>query len=163
MTPEEFPVINHKEQWPGCPASVPWGLLAPHEKQALRNHNQTLTRLAERGGCSPCELVALIEERRHQRMTKEASARRLIELIDRHLRLTEPTAQEIDDHRWAMQTFDSVHGLEPREYSDAEVIAELLKPMGRCSNETALEEQRRLRRNDAGSEHRYTSTNTPAT
>lgn len=45
----------------GCPETVPWDLLAPHEKQALRNHDQTLKRLAERGGLSPAEMVAVIE------------------------------------------------------------------------------------------------------
>lgn len=44
----------------GCPRSVPWEFVAPHERQALRNHEQTLDRLAERGGLSPGELVAVV-------------------------------------------------------------------------------------------------------
>jgi hypothetical protein len=36
-------------------------LLAPHEKQAKKNHDQTLERLAQRGGLSFCEMVAIIE------------------------------------------------------------------------------------------------------
>ncbi len=34
---------------------IPWGLIEPHEKQALTNHDQTLKRLAERGGLSSVE------------------------------------------------------------------------------------------------------------
>lgn len=44
-------------------AFVPWNLVAPHEKQAQRNHSQTLARLAERGGLSPGELAAVLEDR----------------------------------------------------------------------------------------------------
>ncbi len=44
----------------GCPRSVPWVLVAPHEKQARLNHDQTLERLAQRGGLSPSELVAVV-------------------------------------------------------------------------------------------------------
>lgn len=51
-----------------CPLSVPWALLAPHEKQAWLSHNQSLSRLAERGGLAPCEMVAVIEDRKWSRM-----------------------------------------------------------------------------------------------
>jgi len=47
----------------GCPESVPWSLLAPHEKQAWRNHSQTLERLAARGGLAVSEMVWIIEGR----------------------------------------------------------------------------------------------------
>ena len=39
---------------------MPWEFVAPHEQQALQNHKQTLARLAERGGLSPGELVAVV-------------------------------------------------------------------------------------------------------
>jgi hypothetical protein len=44
--------------------SVPWSLLAPHEAQAVRNHSQSLERLAQRGGLSACEALAVIEGRK---------------------------------------------------------------------------------------------------
>ena len=44
----------------GCPRSVPWSLVAPHARQAEHNHSQTLERLAQRGGLSPAELVAVL-------------------------------------------------------------------------------------------------------
>jgi len=40
-----FPVLLNyfeRKQMPNCPLSVPWSLLAPHEEQALYNHDQTL-------------------------------------------------------------------------------------------------------------------------
>ncbi len=44
--------------------SIPWWIIAPHEKQALRNHGgQTLERLAERGGLGPSEALAVLEDR----------------------------------------------------------------------------------------------------
>lgn len=48
---------------------VPWHLIASHAAQADRNHGQTLERLAERGGLSPCELAAVLLNRPWQRMT----------------------------------------------------------------------------------------------
>lgn len=47
----------------GAPSSVPWRLLAPHEAQALRNHEQTLERLAARGGLAPYEMRLIVEGR----------------------------------------------------------------------------------------------------
>jgi len=47
----------------GCPRNVPWSLVEPHENQARRNHSQTLTRLAERGGLSPQELIAVLTDK----------------------------------------------------------------------------------------------------
>lgn len=49
----------------------PWAIVAKHEKQADRNHGQTLRRLAERGGLAPCELVAVLEDRAWHRMKDE--------------------------------------------------------------------------------------------
>jgi hypothetical protein len=43
--------------------SVPWGLMAPHEARALKNHDQTLRRLAERGGLSPREAWCVLNDR----------------------------------------------------------------------------------------------------
>lgn len=39
-----------------CPTRIPWGLVAPYEGNALRNHDQSLKRLAQRGGLDPLEL-----------------------------------------------------------------------------------------------------------
>ncbi len=47
----------------GCPRSVPWSVLEPYAEQAMRFHGQTLEKLAERGGLSPSEVAAVIEDR----------------------------------------------------------------------------------------------------
>lgn len=40
--------------------SIPMALLQPYEEQALRNHNQSLQRLAERGGMDSCEILGIV-------------------------------------------------------------------------------------------------------
>lgn len=59
--------------------AIPWSMLAPHEKQALRNHDQTLAGLASRGGLSPCEALAVLEDRPWHRMDDIAAYRQLNE------------------------------------------------------------------------------------
>jgi hypothetical protein len=39
---------------------VPWSLIEPYDEQARKNHSQTLKRLAERGGLSMCEAMAIM-------------------------------------------------------------------------------------------------------
>lgn len=55
---------------PVCVIGMPWRLLRPHEKQADRNHGQTLACLAERGGLSSCEMVAVMDDRQHRPMSE---------------------------------------------------------------------------------------------
>ena len=44
--------------------SIPWDAIASHEKQARMNHGgQSLETLARRGGLSPSEAVAVLEDR----------------------------------------------------------------------------------------------------
>lgn len=67
-----FPVLwgqrsrEEKALWEklGCPKEVPWHILAPHEAQAHKNHSQSLETLARRGGLSPSEMLAILEDRR---------------------------------------------------------------------------------------------------
>ena len=44
----------------GLPKGVPWSFVEPHEDQALSNHEQTLDRLAQRGGLGADELLAVV-------------------------------------------------------------------------------------------------------
>ncbi len=46
---------------------VPWSLIAPYEAQAQRNHSQTLKRLAERGGLSICEAMAVMSSAEYEK------------------------------------------------------------------------------------------------
>ena len=65
--------------------SIPWALIAPHETQALANHcGQSLDRLASRHGLSPCEAVAIIEDRAWHAMDEQAALDRLAELVREH-------------------------------------------------------------------------------
>jgi hypothetical protein len=57
-----------------------WGVIEPHERQADANHGQTLERLAQRGGLSPCEAVAVLEDRDWRPMPDAAALARLREL-----------------------------------------------------------------------------------
>lgn len=43
--------------------TIPWALIAPHERQAQSNHSQTLERLAQRGGLCPNEATRIIQDR----------------------------------------------------------------------------------------------------
>lgn len=64
------------------PRRVPWELLAPHQAQARRNHMQSLERLATRGGLSPCEMVAVLEDRPWRKMSDEEASAALTRIVD---------------------------------------------------------------------------------
>ena len=55
----QFPIMDED----GPLQAIPWTLMAPHYQQARNNHSQTLKRLAERGGLSPIEAVAVLEDK----------------------------------------------------------------------------------------------------
>lgn len=48
---------------PAIVLTVPWDLMLGHAEQAMKNHYQTLGRLAEHGGLSASEAVAVLEDR----------------------------------------------------------------------------------------------------
>jgi hypothetical protein len=57
-----FPVLfNGRDDHPECPRSVPWAFIEPGRAQALSNHDQTLERLAERGGLCPGKIRCALE------------------------------------------------------------------------------------------------------
>lgn len=62
--PFYFPIIKGKDVNGDddrfVPRRIPWAVLAPYEEQAERNHDQTLKRLAERGGLDVSETAAVI-------------------------------------------------------------------------------------------------------
>lgn len=55
MPIENMPVMHGKQI-----RSIPMRLLLPYEEQALRNHSQSLKRLAERGGMDACEILGIV-------------------------------------------------------------------------------------------------------
>lgn len=67
MSNRTFPILgwsSHRDQErykaAGIPKDVPWSFVAPHEDQAIENHDQDLERLASRGGLGPHELLAVV-------------------------------------------------------------------------------------------------------
>ncbi len=53
---KRFPIMIDRQGTKGpCPSSIPWDAIAPYEKMAQVNHDQTLERLAERGGLCDVE------------------------------------------------------------------------------------------------------------
>ena len=89
-----FPVLvnwqheqMHKDL--GVPKSVPWSMLAPHEAQAERNHDQALKTLARRGGLDVSEMVAVLtgqtwREIREAKLTPEQAAEFVIGAVAAH-------------------------------------------------------------------------------
>lgn len=60
MSERRFPVLNQQacraSERKAMPRSVPWAFVEKFRAQAEQNHDQTLERLAERGGLAPEEL-----------------------------------------------------------------------------------------------------------
>lgn len=63
--------------------SIPWEMIAPCERQAQSNHQQSLERLAERGGLDPTEALAVLESRRWHRMDPAFALASLAEAVRR--------------------------------------------------------------------------------
>lgn len=72
---ELFPILGE------C-GYVPMWIVLQHERQAQSNHGQSVRRLAERGGLSPSELCAVLEDRSFWRdMRLDEVSSRLRKLI----------------------------------------------------------------------------------
>ncbi|WP_334032946.1 hypothetical protein [Burkholderia gladioli] len=56
-------IRDAKEQHFASPLVVPFDLVKRHEAQAMKNHRQTVERLAERGGLSWLELLLVITDK----------------------------------------------------------------------------------------------------
>ncbi len=63
------------------PWPIPWHLF--NEEWAQRNHHQSLSELASRGGLSMCEALAIIEKRPYEHMPMGVSFDRLMILEGR--------------------------------------------------------------------------------
>lgn len=84
MSGKMFPVLEHdyaREPKYTGPREVPWAFIEEHEAQCKRNHDQTVQRLAERGGLGVDEMCAVVEDRRWHRMLREEATARLVELL----------------------------------------------------------------------------------
>ena len=72
-----FPIMlgysREAKNYPAPFKSIPWSLIEAHKEQCGRNQGQTPQRLAERGGLSPDELAAVLEDRPWKRMEFDES------------------------------------------------------------------------------------------
>ena len=82
---KRFPVLGTYP--PKCPTQIPWAFIAPHEKQAQRNHSQHLKVLAEHGGLDPHEIVCVVTSQPRPQTLVEAGSREMDQAIDRLLTL----------------------------------------------------------------------------
>jgi hypothetical protein len=59
---KRFPILlgDQRSVWRGLPDSIPWELIEAHERQAHANHGHSIYTLAQRGGLSPYELLAVL-------------------------------------------------------------------------------------------------------
>ena len=76
----KFPILGSKPK-----EYIPLDIISLHEEQALRNHTQTLKRLAERGGLGWVEALFVLEDKDYDFHTKltEMSARiKVLEIVD---------------------------------------------------------------------------------
>lgn len=64
---KQFPILGSRG------AKIDLQLVEDHGKQAYSNHSQTVTRLAERGGLSWCELHAVLNNRPWQKMDENTA------------------------------------------------------------------------------------------
>lgn len=58
-----FPIHPQtRRECPELPDGIPWVVMVPHEQQAQKNHGQSLERLAQRGGLSAKEMLAVMRD-----------------------------------------------------------------------------------------------------
>jgi len=89
-----FRVIRQHGSTSIC-VQIPWAMLEPHEDQAIKNHSQSLNRLAERGGLSTHEALAVLEDRPWRNMGYGAANALLLLAVGRWTaRQSEPPAAE---------------------------------------------------------------------
>ena len=92
-----FPIINGLRElrdlrasywstWPTQNRAIPWAMLAAHEEQAKSNHDQSLEKLASRGGMSPSEMLAVLDDRKWKKMPELSALLELEERVISYLR-----------------------------------------------------------------------------
>lgn len=71
-----FPILGELDE-------IPWATIAPHESQALKNHYQTLKKLAERGGLAWSEALAILEDRPYTKMNEKEAKHKVILIVSK--------------------------------------------------------------------------------
>lgn len=65
--------------------TIPWIVIAPHEAQAIYNHGQTLERLNERGGLCWSEMLAVLEDRKYQKIDESVAYERVQKIVNEYI------------------------------------------------------------------------------
>jgi len=76
----KFPILGSKPK-----EYIPLDIIKLHEKQAIRNHSQTLKRLTERGGLGWIEALCVLEDREydfHIKLTEKSARTKVLEIIN---------------------------------------------------------------------------------
>lgn len=81
---EKFPILHDPPLTVGDkrPTHMPWCIFIGHERQAMQNHDQTLERLAERGGLHPTEMACILEDKKFDKTMTDPEA---LMIIIKHL------------------------------------------------------------------------------
>lgn len=77
----KFPILGSEPK-----EYIPLDIVKSHEKQALRNHGQSLQRLAERGGLGWIEMLCVLEDREYDfrtKLTEEIAKIKVLEIVKR--------------------------------------------------------------------------------
>lgn len=64
----QFPVHSDDRRKTPAPHSVPWAWIQQFERQAIENHDQSLEKLASRGGLAWIEIVMIMRSRKLRQM-----------------------------------------------------------------------------------------------
>lgn len=75
---ELFPIMADQ----GRVEYIPFSVIEGHEAQAMRNHGQTLKRLAERGGLDYVETLAVLEDRHYTKMENKTAKAKVLQIIN---------------------------------------------------------------------------------
>jgi hypothetical protein len=82
MDDRTFPIhSSDRKTLPLAPQSIPFWIVEQHAAQARSNHAQTVQRLADRGGCSWRELLAIMTDRSFWTVPKISDSAAMIEVV----------------------------------------------------------------------------------
>jgi len=104
MVDRQFPImIGYRGTKGPCPSSIPWEAIAPYEGQAKVNHDQSLEKLAGRGGLDPVEAFFIMtgrswhEVRMSDELEKEACA-----FLDKIVRDRQELRADVEQLKFAL-------------------------------------------------------------
>lgn len=78
-------------------SSIPWAMIEPHEHQVWKNHQCNFETIAARGGFTPEEAIAILEDRPYERMGVTYATLRLIELVNQWRGVNVPALRVVAD------------------------------------------------------------------